>query len=73
MFLLLSFDGHAKVSAAVNRLNDLDWFKAAPLNISEAAQARRRSRFTSANAFRGTSVGDEVGPYISQFFVLRNC
>jgi len=64
------FDGHAKVSAAVNRLNDLDWFKAAPLNISEAAQARRRSRFTSANAFRGTSVGDEVGPYISQFLYL---
>ena len=64
------FDSHSKVAASLNRLNNLDWFNNTPLQLDSAASDRRRGKLTPQNAFRGTSVGDDVGPYISQFLVL---
>ena len=64
------FDSHSKVAGSLTRLNDLDWFKGTSLNLSGAANARRRGSLTTQNAFRGTSIGDTAGPYISQFLVL---
>ncbi|MEM9087730.1 MAG: vanadium-dependent haloperoxidase [Cyanobacteria bacterium P01_F01_bin.53] len=65
------FDGHAKVKASIDRLNALDWFNGAPIKpLTAEARARRRDKLTTQNVFRGNSVGDEVGPYISQFLCL---
>ena len=65
------FESHPKVASAVNRLSELAWFnQAVPLTVSEAAQARRRVNLKAENAFRGTSVGDHVGPYVSQFLYM---
>ena len=64
------FDSHTKVAASLNRLNNLDWFNGTEVGEDETAAARRRGQFTPQNAFRGTSVGDNVGPYISQFLCL---
>jgi len=64
------FDSHSKVAASLTRLNNLDWFQNTPLNTDSAASARRRGQITCQNAFRGTAVGDTVGPYISQFLSL---
>ena len=64
------FDNHTKVAESLHRLNTLDWFQDKPLELTDAARARRRGKQTVCTAFRGTSVGDDVGPYISQFLLL---
>ena len=64
------FESDPKVAAAVERLNNLDWFQTAPITdekVSDEAQARRRQPLTVKTAFRGTAFGDTEGPYISQF------
>lgn len=52
-------------------LNKLDWFKpntSIKLNISETSR-RRNEGLTPANAFRGITTGDNIGPYLSQFLL----
>ncbi|MEM8505370.1 MAG: vanadium-dependent haloperoxidase [Cyanobacteria bacterium P01_D01_bin.1] len=62
------FGTDPKVAASVERLNQLSWFNGENLeNLSETEQRRRRDQITPQNAFRGTTFGDTVGPYISQF------
>ena len=62
------FDFDKDVSCAIARLNQLAWFNGNDIpDLSDEAQARRRGRVTSQNAFRGISFGDTVGPYLSQF------
>lgn len=67
----VDFATDSKVAAAIERLNNLDWFQGSKLSAAEEAnpeaQARRRGLITPQNAFRGTSFGDTEGPYISQF------
>lgn len=65
------FDSNPKVAASLNRLNNLPWFQDTSISgLTDAARARRRGKLDIQNAFRGTSVGDNVGPYISQFLLL---
>ena len=55
------FESDPKVAAAVERLNNLDWFQTAPITdekVSDEAQARRRQPLTVKTAFRGTAFGD---------------
>ncbi len=61
------FSSSATVAAAIERLNNLDWFQSTPLPLSETENNRRRGLLTPDNAFRGTAFGDTEGPYISQF------
>jgi len=64
------FDTDPTVAAAVERLNNLDWFRETALTGERPdadAQARRRQPLTTQTAFRGTAFGDTEGPYISQF------
>jgi len=62
------FNHDGDVQAAIARLNQLAWFNGSEIaGLSAAAQARRRGAVTVANAFRGTTFGDCVGPYLSQF------
>ena len=62
------FDSNPTVKTALKRLNALKWFnKETSLPLSEAVRARRRQDLTLETAFRGNAVGDEKGPYISQF------
>ncbi|MDB9525973.1 vanadium-dependent haloperoxidase [Oscillatoria sp. CS-180] len=65
-FAKFAYDGD--VNAAIARLNHLAWFNGSPMpGLSPEAQARRRGEVTQQNAFRGTTFGDNVGPYLSQF------
>ena len=64
------FETNPDVAAAIERLNNLDWFQNTPLTdepLSDEARARRRQPLTTQTAFRGTAFGDTEGPYISQF------
>jgi hypothetical protein len=62
------FNHDGDVQAAIIRLNQLEWFNGDEMTgLSDAAQARRRGEVTVENAFRGTTFGDCVGPYLSQF------
>lgn len=65
------FDSNPGVAAAIERLNNLAWFKDAPVPtgapVDDRAKARRRGQFTTQTVFRGTAFGDTKGPYISQF------
>ncbi|MBE7381480.1 MAG: vanadium-dependent haloperoxidase [Leptolyngbya sp. SIO1E4] len=62
------FEHDADVQAAIFRLNQLAWFNGSHIaGLSPAAQARRRSQVTAETVFRGTTFGDAVGPYLSQF------
>ncbi|MEM8906277.1 MAG: bromoperoxidase, partial [Bacteroidota bacterium] len=55
-------------------LNDLEWFDpAVELDLTEEERIRRRTALqTPANAFRGTTPGDDLGPYLSQFLLVGN-
>ncbi|MEL6814163.1 MAG: vanadium-dependent haloperoxidase [Cyanobacteria bacterium J06598_3] len=66
------FQDHKKVHDSIHRLKQLDWFNETVTvpGLSEAVQGRRRVALDPQNAFRGNSVGDTVGPYISQFLCL---
>ncbi|NEQ43601.1 MAG: vanadium-dependent haloperoxidase [Leptolyngbya sp. SIOISBB] len=65
-FAKFNYDGD--VQGAIARLNQLEWFQNSEIaDLSEQAKARRRSQVTLENAFRGTTFGDDVGPYLSQF------
>ncbi|MGB3299208.1 MAG: vanadium-dependent haloperoxidase [Phormidesmis sp.] len=65
------FECHTKVAAAVSRLRELAWFNQdVSLALNPADQARRRTDLKVENVFRGTSVGDTVGPYLSQFLYM---
>jgi len=62
------FNYDKDVHEAIARLNQLEWFQNTEIKgLSDAAQARRRGQVTLANLFRGTTFGDCVGPYLSQF------
>ena len=62
------FDYDKDVQTAIARLNCLTWFKGGEIaGLSPAAEARRRGQVTPQNVFRGTTFGDTVGPYLSQF------
>ncbi|MEL7350626.1 MAG: vanadium-dependent haloperoxidase [Cyanobacteria bacterium J06649_5] len=66
------FNQLKKVSDSLTRLNNLPWFNkdVALPGLSEAVRGRRRVDLNAQNAFRGNSVGDTAGPYISQFLCL---
>lgn len=62
------FNHDGDVQKAIARLNQLEWFQNSEIaGLTEAAEARRRGSVTLENAFRGTTFGDDVGPYLSQF------
>ena len=90
-------DSNPQFQAAIDRLNQLPWFKKQEQNrcellevlknlfskdedaqnaveelssLSPEEQARRRGTVTAQNAFRGTSAGDNIGPYLSQFLCV---
>lgn len=60
-------------SEEITNLNTLSWFSNAPLKLSLAEAARRRTQNqTPSNAFRGITFGDDIGPYLSQFLLIGN-
>ncbi|WP_209404474.1 vanadium-dependent haloperoxidase [Pseudozobellia sp. WGM2] len=66
---------HVKdVKEHTDNLNKLDWFNSTDnLKLSPQETARRRClTLTPANAFRGITCGDDVGPYLSQFLLAGN-
>ncbi|MEM8862960.1 MAG: bromoperoxidase, partial [Chloroflexota bacterium] len=61
------------VGDIVAALQQLKWFK--PIDccgLTQAEISRRRGPLTSKNVFRGITVGDDIGPYISQFLLVGN-
>jgi hypothetical protein len=58
----------AKVTDAVDSLNDLEWFQGSP--GTPVGADRKRPPVTPQSLFRGVTAGDEVGPYVSQFLLM---
>lgn len=57
----------------IDALNNMKWFKdPSTAGLTAAEASRKRGPFTSKNAFRGITKGDDVGPYISQFLLAGN-
>lgn len=56
------------------QLKGLKWFSDADLKLDEQEEARRCKRTCPhpANAFRGITQGDHIGPYLSQFLLVGN-
>ncbi len=62
------FETSPQFQTARDRLNQLTWFNGAALpDLTPEEQRRRRGPVELQNAFRGTSFGDDQGPYLSQF------
>lgn len=67
------FDSNQGVQYAINRLNGSCWISSSNLHgLSAAEQSRLREPFTRQTVFRGTTSGDCVGPYLSQFLLVGN-
>ena len=65
----------ATVKEYTDMLNGLKWFQPTAqlsLNIQETKRRRNTNLLTPANAFRGITTGDNVGPYLSQFLLAGN-
>jgi hypothetical protein len=61
--------------AATEFLCALPWFNGSELEASldaHAASRRRRLQADGTNLFRGTTPGEQVGPYLSQFLLIGN-
>lgn len=61
--------GNANIAASIGRLNDIDY------DITGTDGRTRKNdnaNITGQTAFRGSSPGVEVGPYLSQFMLLGN-
>lgn len=56
------------------QLKKLDWFSDTALKLNEQETIRRCDRQcpTPADAFRGITPGDDIGPYLSQFLLIGN-
>lgn len=64
---------NALVQQAVNALNNTAWIQAAsnpPVNLTDAERSRLRGPIDVNNLFRGQLIGDEVGPFLSQFLLV---
>lgn len=69
------FECNEDVNAAVCSMNNSPWVLIAQGSadtISDDERRRLRGPFTTQNIFRGTTRGDDVGPYISQFLLAGN-
>ena len=63
----------ATVDDLTNKLNGLEWFNGTQLDLNDIEEERRRDfTLNPANAFRGITPGDEIGPYLSQFLIAGN-
>lgn len=62
-----------KVSDVIDLLNKQKWFnKTDCCDLTDAERNRLRGPFKGSTVFRGITPGDNVGPYISQFFLAGN-
>ena len=62
-----------KVSDLLAILNKQKWFnKTDCCDLTDAERNRLRGPFKGRTAFRGITPGDNIGPYISQFFLAGN-
>lgn len=62
-----------KVSEVIDLLNRQKWFnKEDCCDLTDAERNRLRGPFKGNTVFRGITPGDNVGPYISQFFLAGN-
>ena len=61
---------NTKVKKVIDMLNKLPWFQKIDCCKLDLAVARRkRNELNSNSLFRGTTFGDNIGPYISQFLL----
>ena len=61
------------VEEVVKLLNNLKWFNLTDCcDLTDAERSRLRGPFKGQTVFRGVTLGDDVGPYISQFFLAGN-
>ena len=70
----LNEDPVASVKEMTDALNKLKWFDPAEAMCLTPAEKARRRDYTQVpgNAFRGITMGDNIGPYISQFLLAGN-
>lgn len=63
------------IHTALGTLCEIDWFTGAELSpVPNLQEASRRRTLTAdgTNLFRGTTPGEEIGPYLSQFLLIGN-
>ena len=64
-------DGPQKIADAIARLNHSEWIQATDCcGLTSAEVSRRRDPFSLQTVFRGTTPGDDIGPYVSQFLTI---
>ncbi|KAI0561250.1 vanadium-dependent bromoperoxidase 1 [Gracilaria domingensis] len=72
------FSTNNLVCEAVESLNKTRWVELSkhgatvPASLTVPERRRLRGPFTSETVFRGTTRGDDVGPYLSQFLLVGN-
>ncbi len=61
------------VKEVIRELNKLEWFKSTECcSLSNQEVNRKRGELTGQTVFRGVTLGDNIGPYISQFLLVGN-
>ena len=71
------FEESGRVQRAIEVMNETKWISEYKQNkksakLSEAEKSRLRKSFTTQTVFRGDTIGDNVGPYVSQFLLAGN-
>ena len=69
------FRESSRIKSAIDTLNSTAWISGSAdfeCHLTEAERARRRKPFTTRTVFRGATVGDDIGPYVSQFLLVGN-
>lgn len=61
------------VQELLDHINCLPWFADKDCcSLTDAEQGRKRAPLSLQTAFRGTTPGDNIGPYLSQFLIAGN-